>query len=218
MKKLVGLNDNYISVDGSFGGSQTFFRGVPGFWNKYRDKGGCGIVALTDIVNYLSSTNTFSSKDEYMKEFKKNSLRIAWIPTKYGLSFIQQTIGLKILLSKSHQDYKCFWCLSKKKLLPRISRMLSKNIPVPICIPNTLFKRNNIDTLPFYNEDRIIISRVKGHFVVATGIFEDEKSHEVYLQISSWGQKYYISYNEYMKYLKTHFWGIVGGMLFIYKD
>ena len=63
--------------------------------------------------------------------------------------------------------------------------------------------------IPFWRRKKLCLYRqengvclpaaeVKAHFVVVTGL-ENE-----YLQVSSWGKEYYISWQEYQKYAKKY--------------
>lgn len=44
---------------------------------------------------------------------------------------------------------------------------------------------------------------VNGHFVTVTGVIRDNVANRIMLLISSWGQKYYINYEEYRDYVDT---------------
>lgn len=218
------LKDKYISVVSkqgeTFGGSQSFFEEKKGFINNNRRKGGCGIVALGDLIRYLKNDKQFSSSEEYMNYFKKTAGNILWLPTPLGMNFLHQVLGLKLLLRKNALDYKAYWGFSRKKLYVRISRMLSNNIPVILCIPKLIGFKTKGKGLPFYrlSSDNTFkyAGCVSGHFVTVTGliIYEGQK----YMEISSWGQKLYLSFEEYMNFTKKTPMSLLGYNMCLSKN
>lgn len=202
------LKSEYVSVASgkakTFGGSQSFFLERKGLINSFKNKGGCGIVAICDFVSYLSGNKAFSSSNDYIKYFNSIARSILWIPTPLGLTFIHQLIGLKHMLIKNNIHKVLYWGFSRRKLYIRINRMLSNDIPVILCIPRLIGPRQKERSLPFYrlfdNDSFREVTKVNGHFVTVTGIVSDGDNK--YLEISSWGQKYYISFDEYMAFTK----------------
>lgn len=227
MKKLYSLKQNYISVKDaqkdpehpsySFGGSQLYFRNGNRPLDKYRASSGCGIVALNDVLAYLKGRNEYKDIDSYKKAFNKASKLTFWIPVKFGLSFIQQALGLFIQLKIYRMPYRNHWCFSKKKMFDRVRIMLKNDIPVILCIPRVHGKKASTDLLPMYNEKAVRTNGTNGHFVVVTGICQDETSSKLYFEISSWGCRYYIEYSEYLHFLKHHFNGLLGNIMYIRK-
>ena len=45
---------------------------------------------------------------------------------------------------------------------------------------------------------------VSGHYVTVTGMLVDEVKKQTMLEISSWGKKYYINYDEYIELVDLH--------------
>lgn len=217
MEAKYTLKDNYIQVDGNYGGSQTFFKKDFGLLNKNRQKGGCGIVAITDTVLYLSGKRLINSIIEYKLLFKETSKKSHWFPVSFGMNFIQETYGLKKLMLSYGQSFSCRWCFSIKKLYKRIYSMISNDIPVIMCIPKVLSFSKKKDNLAFYDENLTAINGTNGHFVVVTGIYTHPFNNEIYLSISSWGKKYYINLNEYIYFCKHHIMGITGNIMYISK-
>lgn len=214
MKKIYELENNYISVDNeSYGGSQVYFKSLPGFFNKRRNLGGCGIVAVGDIAAYIGCKSSFSSIDEYRKYYNDIAKTSFWIPTKLGLNFLHISFAAKRVFKKNNLQAKVSWGFSKKKLYSRIKGMLVNNIPVVLCIPKAFSLSGKKDKLSFYDNSINKITSTHGHFVVVTGIYEENS--KLYLQISSWGKKYYISFEEYVSFSKHHIMGLLGNILFI---
>lgn len=222
MKTLYSLKNKYVQVNypsqtaqGSFGGSQLFFRGSKRGLDKYRESSGCGIVAINDVLAYLKGQTEYRDIEAYKKAFNKAARLTFWIPVKFGLSFIQQTFGLWLQMRLYKLPYKNRWGFSKRKLFSRMSEMLEADIPVILCIPRVHGKKAKTDMLPFYNDKGIRVNAVNGHFVVVTAMAQDEETEKIYLEVSSWGVKYYIDYAEYVAFLKHHINGYLGNIMYI---
>ena len=85
--------------------------------------------------------------------------------------------------------------------------MMESDIPAILCIPRVHGRKAKTDVLPFYNSRGDRVNGANGHFVVVTAITQDEDTKTLFFEISSWGVKYYIDYNEYLAFLKHHFNG-----------
>lgn len=121
------------------------------------------------------------------------------------------------------------WAVWPTKILDKIKEMLSNDIPIILAIGPGFFKK---EKLKFYNkieENGTVkfkhVTQTKDHYVTVTGVEEyldqktidnntsgkktiDNKSSEkkpiTMLEISSWGKKYYVNYDEYKKYVKKN--------------
>ena len=210
--KIISLSNEYVSVDGSFGGSQMFFKDLPGILNRGRMKGGCGVVALNDTLRYLSGTTAYADKKSYIKSFKKTSRALLYISTRLGMIFPKLSLGSAFLLKKYNLPYKCHLVISKRGLYQKIYSMLSEDIPVIVNVPRIFGKNKKDRSLSFYDPQSLNVSaRVEGHFVVITGI--TSVNDKTYFEISSWGKKYLISCDEYLHFLKKHPTSLLGCML-----
>ena len=88
------------------------------------------------------------------------------------------------------------WCLSQAKLYERIEESLARDLPVILAIGQNIpfWRRKKLCLYRQENGVCLPAAEVKAHFVVVTGL-ENE-----YLQVSSWGKEYYISWQEYLHY------------------
>ncbi len=217
MKKIAGIKNNYISVQNeSYGGSQMYFASLKGFFNKGRQKGGCGIVALNDVFSYFRSCPLFKDKSEYMKAFNKVARKIKWIPGSWGMTFIHESIGFKILAAHYHLKLKCFVGINPNATYARIRNMLNCDCPVIICIPKVISFKKNKPTLNMYDCNTFLCTaKTQGHFVVVTDIYEEKD--EIWLKISSWGREYLLNYEEFIRFVKHHIASLFGHMLCIKK-
>lgn len=59
---------------------------------------------------------------------------------------------------------------------------------------------NNLNELYQYNYEY----KTKGHYMVVTEIIKDDivKNKKVMLKVSSWGELFYIDFDEYIKYIE----------------
>ena len=99
-----------------------------------------------------------------------------------------------------------YWNTSKELLLPGIKDMLQKDIPVPLLMGDG----SKDDGISFYREiiprgsQRYILNnfaqKVNCHYVNITGLLEDHIGGKTILEISSWGKRFYISYEDYVDY------------------
>lgn len=214
MEKVYSLKNEYVKVaKTSFGGSQTFFRGSSKKQDCRKEKGGCGLVAITDVMSYLNNDTDVISSDDYIKRFNSTVRKALWIPSRFGMHFIHLTLAMKKRLKTSRLDLNAKWCFSKKKLYPRIRQMLQNNIPVILNIPKKLGRKSKIKKLNLYNENMTVFDTVHSHYVVITGITKENSV--VFLEISSWGRKLYISYPEYRAFCRSTITGILGNILYI---
>lgn len=209
------LKHNYINVNGFYGGSQNFFKDDKGLFNQNRARSGCGLVAITDTVCYLRGLHNITSLDKYKRLFKASSRRSLWIPMRSGITFIQETIGLKASLTANRLPYKCHWCFRHRYVLDRISYMLQNDTPVILCIPRTFGLKTHKAILNLYNDSLSLSSATSGHFVTVTGLMKDSQTGRLYYRISSWGKIYYISHDEYIDFLRRHPMGLLGNIMLI---
>lgn len=66
-------------------------------------------------------------------------------------------------------------------------------------------KKEHVNTAPIKKPYyyKTMADNVNGHFVTVTGVIRDNVANRIMLRISSWGQKYYINYEEYRDYVDT---------------
>ena len=100
------------------------------------------------------------------------------------------------------------WCTSKDKMLPRMIEMLDDDIPITLGI----YTSNENEGVYLYNwipqtNDKYSFNvepsfnKVNSHYITITGIMIDGVKGQTILEISSWGYKFYISYEEYIAFV-----------------
>ena len=214
MEKICELKNPYVRVGSSYGGSQNFFRDKKGFFNRFKAAGGCGIIAMSDTMNYLSRNTDFEKNEDYMRVADMVIRRTLWIPNKLGMSFYRIILLYPQLLKRAGFSCRCFWGFSRRKLFSRIEEMIKNDTPVILNVPKILFPwKNHKERLTFYDENEKPAATAAAHFVVVTGIYRAGEKN--YLQISSWGRKYYIDLKEFTAFTKkTFLGGILGNILY----
>ncbi len=243
MVKRIGLQNEYIKVrrkEGgiTFGGDQNFYACEnPSEIEEKKKACGCGIIALADLVLYLAGKDsrylTEKNRNYVNRELSEAAYReyfdfvydfVGGIFARVGISGIRLFRRFNRMSKQNGWKLRAGWGLSRKKLLPRIEEMLKSDIPVILCVPFMLRRKDKEDKLPFYKKEYdeqtgqdtyVAVSYVSAHYVTVTEMFV-ERDGEVYLKVSSWGKEYYIRFSEYDTYINTHFLGkILGNILYI---
>ena len=224
----VSLKKEYISVDGSFGGNQRWLRKDADKANTLSDYG-CGLISANDVLLHISDKANSTSKEKYIAAICKMNRRYFHVLPFLGVSGIMLSFYMRIYLfmHRKHfgKRYKVRWGVLPKRQFACIKEMLENDIPVVLSIGPGLI-RGRKKELPLYslnesensgtnktydikgrdaindNIDFTQVNSVKDHYVNVTGIIETENS--TMLEISSWGKRYYIDYNEYRDFVRKH--------------
>ena len=211
------LRHTYLAVktqaEKSFGGNQNWATGY--MMRKY----GCGVVAMGDVLIYLGIHRLPCNTDllygmlredgclsypRYERYLRKMNKRYLGIIPGFGVPNFQLARAMNRYFRHYRIDLRARWCLSSGKMLERIQDSLSKDYPVILAIgQNIPFWRKKKLTL-YRQENGVYLpaTETKAHYVVVTGM------ENGYLQISSWGKEYFISWKEYQEYGKKYssFW------------
>lgn len=238
MTQLTGLTRTYIQVRRendkiTYGGDQGFFKGAPsGSEDERKQKMGCGITALGDTLLYLANCD-----EEYRTQENAGYVNRILLQKEYeayynciyvfvgkirsgacnGISGIRLQNGFNRMARQQHWRLRSRWGLSGKKIYARIEEMLGKNIPVILCVPIMLGRKNKECGIWFYKKENDTYRKactVSAHFVVITSVIKEEE--RIYFKVSSWGEEYYVNWQEYDMLIHTHFLGtILGNILYI---
>lgn len=223
---MVRLKFPYIAVmkDGSlsYGGNQGWFAG--NILKKY----GCGVIAGTDTLLYLSLHKEYCRS----KEFKEEEDSGIWEEKRYqelvrimhrryfpvipgfGMPVWFLAAGMNRYFRRSRIPLKVSFGVLRRNLWIRTTAMLAHDIPVILAIgPNlSLFRRKN--KLNFYEkkgEEYVCACQAAAHFVTVTAL------EGKYLKISSWGKEYFLDIQEYMNYVKKYSSFFVSNIFYIRK-
>ncbi|MBR6871982.1 MAG: hypothetical protein IKN17_00580 [Ruminococcus sp.] len=187
----------------SYGGNQGWF----GREDGYIPPLGCGLISCADVLLYKSG-RTKLDRDEYMTFVRELGAKRLKVRRKLGLNGLSMARGIRKLLKERGMRSKVCWCFSKRKMLPRIKEMLNNDTPVTIAAgPQLLFKKKRPSGVSFYVSDGkggYVLpgwrsGLVKDHYVTVTAVCE--YGDRTMLEISSWGERYYIDWAEYTAYI-----------------
>jgi len=217
------LNHPYVSVqtaDGhSYGGDQN--------WSdrKVVRQCGCGVVAAADLLLYLQQNRTdvmirqlkaipkngAVPRDSYLKLIE--DLRKGFFPLipRFGTSGVMLAAGLNGCFLSNRMGMRAKWCVQGRKLWERMEAQLGEDIPV-ICSIGTnipFFWMKHRVRLYIKGADGIYRSNssIKAHYVTVTGL--DRR----WMRVSSWGKEYYISREEYERYVQKYSSFLVSNMV-----
>ena len=236
--KKTTLKKEYISVDGSFGGNQRWLRKDVDKANTLSNYG-CGLISANDVLLHISDKADNPSKEKYIAAVREMNRRYFHILPFLGISGILLSFYMRIylLMHRKHfkVHYKVRWGVMPHNILKRITEMIENDIPVILSIGPAFIRRRK-EKLPFYlsktdgsNISFTPATKTKDHYVNVTGVYEmcettaeknsltTDKSHIIYLEISSWGRKYYINYDEYIEYIKKHDNFLFSNILYIHS-
>lgn len=178
--------------------------------------GGDIAYQIRENKNYV---NRILSQEEYQSYFNSQYAFLGGFSTrrKKGLSGFGLKRGFNRRARQEEWKLRAIWGWSSSRLFDRIREMLDKEIPVILCIPMMLFKKDKEKGITFYRKEGNSYRReciVSEHYVVVTEIFGEKE--EIFLGISSWGEKYYVNWKEYQELIHTCFLGtILGNILYI---
>jgi hypothetical protein len=240
----------YHGTTQSYGGSQEWFLDDTNKrWYSWLSPGyiiqsvGCGLISLSDILLYLSLKDSeeygtditdlisFDSPnkidcDSYIDYINKMNDTFFRVPRWFGL--LGPVIANEIMYYKRFYDLNLLakWCVSKKGMLPRIIEMLDNDFPITLGIYTS-----KDDGIYFYDwkpqaDDKynFIVDaypdKVNNHYVTVTGMMIDRVKNQTILEISSWGWKFYINYDEYIDFIEknsNYIFNNIVYMLRVYK-
>ena len=233
---MTTLKKPYVSIDGSFGGNQGWLEKAEGTRKGNVLKNyGCGLIAASDILMYLMDgmEHVIKQSGERVPLTYKNY--ILTMERKYfhilpvlGISgvLLAWNLNMYFLLhrreikERTGSSFYSHWFVRPSQMLPRIREMLSNDIPILIAIGPGMLRKGKVN---LYNKTTDKngrttfkpITKTKDHYVTITGIVETENL--VMLEISSWGKKYYVNYDEYVNYVRKNDNWYFSNMLYIKK-
>ncbi len=189
----------------AYGGSQMWAE------NSTFQEVGCGIIAAQDLIlhlahhhpelpNGIAEEASLESAAEYNRfgQF----LRKTYFPLipKFGITGLQLAYGLNRYFRRHGIPLQASWGATQKHIFEDIAQMLEKDIPVILSVgqnfPRTLKKQS----LTAYTKDREgrchAACGIRAHYMIVTAMDAE------YLTVSSWGEQYYLSRQEFSDYAK----------------
>lgn len=203
MNKIAVLPHSYVA------GSQHWFEKKNFFSQNGRlRRYGCGVIAAADYSIYRHVFDAPKHREEYLslvREMERGFLRV--IPG-FGISayLYAGLMNLTFMRMSAQERLRgvSFFFYTKKarqRLLTIIQEQLLADRPVIIILGSTpfFFKKRRGVTLYQINNDTVeaAAEHVAAHFITVTGIYE--VSQKTMLEVYSWGRRYLMSPDEYLK-------------------
>lgn len=150
-------------------------------------------------------TKIAKSLKQYMSDYgvkaKVNwaNLDDPWSYAEEGIAFLIPFLNNKFDINIGYLDADYNVELrSRYAILDGINEMLDNDIPGMLAIGPY-----SKDSVLLFNSTKDIISNIssnstKNHYVTVTATYYDDIADDYYLEVSSWGKKYYISYEDFV--------------------
>ncbi len=224
---MLSLRHAYISVAvhgaASYGGGQQYSE------NAMIRRCGCGIVAATDLLLYLSRWHMAEHVSffdglpadapvpfpSYTGLLVKMNRRYQPVIPRAGINGPMLMLGVRRFFHDYKMPFTARWCLAQSRLWDRIEAMLRDDIPVIMSVgPNFPFIWGD-KRAAFYrmNGDGafVRVSGARAHYFTVTGMDGD------WLRISSWGRLYYLNRREFEAYVRQYSLGFASNVLLVEK-
>lgn len=210
MRMDKALSRQYISVSYgrflSFGGNQRRAQ------KSITRRCGCGVIACTDLSLYVAGRRQPIPSDEY--NTLAETMRRKYLPLlpRFGTNGWMLAWGMNRYFKKHGIRLRAGWGVRKGRLRRAMGEMLSRDIPVILSIGQNfpfIWRKNRLNLYRLTDSGYAAVSSTKAHYVTITGMDDS------WLHISSWGQKYYINWDEYVEYVERHSSWIISNILYI---
>lgn len=226
----------------SFGGNQCWFPKDHFLNLQYNmNKWGCGTVAIADLFLYLARckrkwntpVTALARPMRQIMDVRDYLLYLEFMHNHFapvfpgGMSGVALAASVKLYVTKYKIPLRVTWktFLSDDEMYTLIRRMLANDLPVIISIGTNspmIFGHEGVD---FYTKSKTLentklehftryYKSIHKHFVTVTGIVA-LKNKKMMLKISSWGNEYYINYEEYRNYVNMKGDRITSSMLYL---
>ena len=212
----------HIDNHDTYGGGQQHSR------NAMVQRCGCGIIAATDTLLYLSRYHMgfmplpfrslekekvfpFSLYDACILNMRRRFFPM--IPYA-GINGLMMMRGMERFFRKYHMPFSARWCFTRSGMWEKIEQMLQNDIPVIMSVgpnfPLLWGKEKTSFYVPTPNGLRAATG-AKAHYFTVTGMDEN------WLRISSWGRLFYLNRAEFETYVNHHSAGFISNILYIEK-
>ena len=234
------LKQPFISIEGSYGGDQGWYNTSDELSTDYIiSKYGCGLISISDVILYVSNSMGIQSpagnfintdelnnipKEEYMNYIRYMDEFYFDLIRGVGLNGISMEWDFNFLCWSNNIELTADWNTDALLTQDIILEMLDNDIPVTLAIgPDDEFGVDFYNDLCFTTNDSYYLENkgkefVEDHYVTVTGAIENRIKDNVILEISSWGEKYYIDFDEYEVFVAQHSNYIFSNVLYIYPD
>lgn len=203
MNKKAALLHSYMA------GSQQWFEKKNFFSRDGRLRNyGCGVIAAADYCIYRHVLDTPGDREAYLSLVRKLEQRFLRVIPGFGISAYLYAGLLNLLLIRARATERIrgvsFLFSGKKtkdRLLTIVREQLLADCPVILILGSTplFFKKWRGVTLYRFRNDRMEAAKehVAAHFITVTALLEGDQ--ETLLEVYSWGERYYLSPDAYLR-------------------
>ncbi len=212
-------NDGWKKGNVSYGSSQNWlYNEKLQIGNKFLQENGCGLIAFCDVVAYTTIIQDYGDDiiglrfnddntldyDTYINYINKISKAYVDID-EYGITSkeLKNSFNYFYVDNALHSSAKIIsWdCDMYDTIYNNIRNDYPVIMRISYCKGLTNDSENEtINLYTLQNGKFEGIGKVGEHYVTITGIVKDTIGSKIWLKVSSWGNCYYIDYDEYINY------------------
>ncbi|MBQ7371463.1 MAG: hypothetical protein IJW67_06220 [Blautia sp.] len=165
-------------------------------------KDGCGVVAGTDWILYKQGRKRISQEAYQALLDDMNRIYLPYQPN-HGMSGFVFAKGMNRYCRSRKLPWRFIWGVPRKRLFSSIEEMLKADLTVVLTVgPSAPWKKKTGRQLGLYQKNgQGIYAKVRstgGHYMTVTGMDEN------WLQVSSWGEAFFINRREYLEYASEY--------------
>ena len=192
-------------------GSKEYFGGNQSWWKNENDsmsEYGCGVIALCNLELYVSGAGIKGiTYEDYRAYVDKRHREVYFINKRkklrrLGLLPMIMERGLDKFYSSRNGNPIISWCptVNKKLIGKLMEKMLKNNIPI-VASYYVFNKKNKLDLYTYNSKNKSFEKSVgiKRHYFNIVGV--TRRNGKDMLIISTWGEKYYAEYDQWVKKL-----------------
>lgn len=203
MNKKEALSHSYNAGSQQWFEKKNFFS-QDGRLRRY----GCGVIAAADYGVYRRLFRAPDDREAYLSLVRDLERRFLRVVPGFGISAYLYAGILNLLLWRRHAverirgvSFLFYHKKSKRRLLTIVREQLSADCPVILLLGSTPFfykKRRGVTLYRIRNGcAEAAKEHVAAHFITVTALVETPQ--ETMLEVYSWGERYYMSADEYLR-------------------
>ena len=212
-----GIDENFITVLNDDGTEkkdknniELGFGGYQGWIDSEISGSACGVVAAVNTFLYITGQTTITESEyvDLCMQFCDEHPLDNYLMEKEIFGAIPSSMGdyIEDRCEEQGLSIKTSWNWYKGvNQYDTMKKMLANNIPV---IWGLYSKRKELTFYKYEVDSYVPKKHINSHYVVATAIYEQEQADGSYrrmVEVSSWGERYYIDYDEFLDFSEVYF-------------
>lgn len=140
----------------------------------------------------------------------KNGMNMYW-KTQSPVNLYKTDVDINLFSSQK----------SSNKFLKKIKNTMKKKNPLILSVGGKVFWKKGADGPVMQRSNGSLIDfsntyyHLDNHYVTVTGVLVDKQKNTCKLQVSSWGEKYYVDYDKIYKYVDKHSSSVLCDAIFV---